>query len=49
MVHISDGSYKEGMVAGCGSVIRGSDSEWLSGFAKLVGLLCKIHVAVVDV
>jgi hypothetical protein len=35
--------------AGCGSVIRGSDSEWLSGFAKFVGLLCKIHVAVVDV
>jgi len=35
---------KEGAVAGCGGVLRGSDGEWLGGFARSLGL-CSAHVA----
>lgn len=34
----TDGSCKEGAAAGCGGVLRGSDGEWLGGFARSVGL-----------
>jgi ribonuclease HI len=34
----TDGAYKADQAAGCGGVIRGSQGEWLGGFAKGVGL-----------
>ncbi|MCH94327.1 putative non-LTR retroelement reverse transcriptase, partial [Trifolium medium] len=40
----TDGAYKEHVVAGCGGLIRGSQEEWLGGFAKCVGL-CSAFVA----
>ncbi|MCI40979.1 ribonuclease H protein, partial [Trifolium medium] len=40
----TDGAYKANLVAGCGGVIRGSQGEWLGGFAKCVGL-CNVFVA----
>ncbi|GAU34270.1 hypothetical protein TSUD_321160 [Trifolium subterraneum] len=40
----TDGAYKEHVVAGCGGLIRGSQGEWLGGFAKCVGL-CSAFVA----
>ncbi|KAK2399946.1 Polynucleotidyl transferase, ribonuclease H superfamily protein [Trifolium repens] len=33
----TDGASKEGKIAGCGGVIRGSQGEWLGGFAKHIG------------
>jgi hypothetical protein len=40
----TDGAYKEHHIAGCGGVIRGTQGEWLGGFAKCVGL-CSAFVA----
>jgi len=40
----TDGSCKEGAVAGCGGVLRGSDGEWLGGFPRSLGL-CSAYVA----
>ncbi|MCH81010.1 ribonuclease H protein [Trifolium medium] len=40
----TDGAYKENQVAGCGGVIRGTQGEWLGGFAKHVEL-CSAFVA----
>ncbi|GAU34393.1 hypothetical protein TSUD_217330 [Trifolium subterraneum] len=37
-------AYKKNSVAGCGGFIRGSQGEWLGGFAKCVGL-CSAFVA----
>jgi hypothetical protein len=33
----TDGSCQEGGRIGCGGVIRGSDGEWLGGYAKFIG------------
>ncbi|MCI01199.1 non-LTR retroelement reverse transcriptase-like, partial [Trifolium medium] len=33
----TDGSCREDGHIGCGGIIRGSDGEWISGFAKFVG------------
>jgi hypothetical protein len=32
----NDGSSKDSVKAGCGGLIRGSDSEWLYGFSKFI-------------
>ncbi|MCI24501.1 ribonuclease H protein, partial [Trifolium medium] len=40
----TDGACKEGRIAGCGGLIRGSDGEWLGGFAKFLGA-CSAYVA----
>ncbi|PNX58030.1 ribonuclease H [Trifolium pratense] len=40
----TDGAYKDKQVAGCGGVIRGSQGEWIGGFAKNVGL-CSAFIA----
>jgi len=40
----TDGSCKDSELAGCGSVIRGSDSEWFGGFDKGVGI-CSVYMA----
>jgi ribonuclease HI len=41
----NDGAYKEHVVAGgCGGLLRGSQGEWLRGFAKCVGL-CSAFLA----
>jgi ribonuclease HI len=33
----TDGACKGGNIAGCGGIIRGSDGEWIGGFAKFIG------------
>jgi hypothetical protein len=33
----TDGASKEGKIAGCGGIFRGSDRQWLRGFAKSIG------------
>jgi ribonuclease HI len=40
----TDGAYKQDHIAGCGGVIRGSQGEWLGGFAQCLGL-CSAFVA----
>jgi hypothetical protein len=40
----TDGACKVGGGAGCGGLIRGSDGQWLGGFAKNVGR-CSAYVA----
>jgi ribonuclease HI len=40
----SDGACKHDGSAGCGGIIRGSDGEWLGGFAKKLGI-CSAYVA----
>ncbi|MCI08269.1 putative non-LTR retroelement reverse transcriptase [Trifolium medium] len=40
----SDGSCKDNGIAGCGGIIRGSDGEWLGGFAKCIGR-CNAYLA----
>jgi ribonuclease HI len=40
----TDGAYKVNQIAGCGGVIRGSQGEWLGGFAKGIGL-CSAFIA----
>jgi ribonuclease HI len=40
----TDGAYKDNSIAGCGGVIRGSEGEWIGGFAKCVGM-CNAFVA----
>ncbi|PNY10193.1 ribonuclease H [Trifolium pratense] len=40
----SDGACKHDGSAGCGRIIRGSDGEWLGGFAKNLGI-CSAYVA----
>jgi hypothetical protein len=35
-----DGACKHDGSAGCGEIIRGSDCEWLGGFAKNLGICC---------
>jgi ribonuclease HI len=40
----TDGACKSGQLAGCGGVIRGSQGEWIHGFAKNVGK-CNAFVA----
>jgi ribonuclease HI len=40
----TDGASKEEGWAGCGGIIRGSDGEWLGGFAKNLGR-CSAFVA----
>jgi ribonuclease HI len=40
----SDGACRKDGRSGCGGVIRGSDGEWLGGFAKYVGR-CSVFVA----
>ncbi|KAK2448079.1 TMV resistance protein N [Trifolium repens] len=40
----TDGAYKDNQTAGCGGVIRGTQGEWLGGFAKHVGL-CSAFMA----
>jgi ribonuclease HI len=40
----SDGSCKDNGIAGCGGIIRGSDGEWLGGFAKRIGK-CSAYMA----
>ncbi|MCI84719.1 ribonuclease H protein, partial [Trifolium medium] len=39
----TDGTYKEGSVAGCGGVIRDNNSDWRGGFAKNLGI-CSAYV-----
>jgi len=39
-----DGSCKDNGIAGCGGIIRGSDGEWLGGFAKRIGK-CSAYMA----
>jgi ribonuclease HI len=34
----ANGVFKDKKVVGCGGVIRGTEGEWLGGFAKCVGL-----------
>jgi ribonuclease HI len=33
----TDGASKDGKIAGCGGLFRGSHSQWLGGFAKSIG------------
>ncbi|MCI64562.1 ribonuclease H protein, partial [Trifolium medium] len=33
----SDGSCQDGGRIGCGGILRGSQGEWLGGFAKFIG------------
>lgn len=33
----TDGGCKDGSIAGCGGLIRGSEGEWLAGFSKFLG------------
>lgn len=33
----TDGACKGGNIAGCGGIIRGSDGEWIGGYAKFSG------------
>jgi ribonuclease HI len=40
----TDGSCRDNGLAGYGGVIRGSDEEWLGGFAKGVGM-CSTYMA----
>jgi hypothetical protein len=40
----TDGAFKDKKIAGCGGVIRGTEGEWLGGFAKCVGF-CSAFVA----
>ena len=40
----TDGPCKGGNIAGCGGIIRGSDGEWIGGFAKFIGY-CSAFVA----
>jgi hypothetical protein len=40
----TNGMSKEGKRAGCGAFIRGSDMEWIGGFAKFLGT-CNAYVA----
>jgi hypothetical protein len=40
----TNGASKEGKRAGCGAFIRGSDMEWIGGFAKFLGT-CNAYVA----
>ncbi|MCI04307.1 hypothetical protein A2U01_0025354, partial [Trifolium medium] len=40
----TDRASKEGMRAGCGGFIRGSDEEWLGGFVKGIRV-CSADVA----
>jgi ribonuclease HI len=40
----TDGACKERGLSGCGGIVRGSDGEWIGGFAKCVGL-CNAFIA----
>jgi ribonuclease HI len=39
-----DGACKDQHVAGCGGIVRGSQGEWIGGFAKCLGS-CSAFVA----
>jgi hypothetical protein len=34
----TDGMCKEQGLSGCGGIVRGSEGEWIGGFAKCIGL-----------
>jgi len=40
----TDGACKDGSIAGCGGLIRGSEGEWLAGFSKFLGK-CNAFIA----
>ncbi|GAU31911.1 hypothetical protein TSUD_270960 [Trifolium subterraneum] len=40
----TDGACKEHIIAGCGGIVRGSEGEWIGGFAKCVGM-CNAFIA----
>ncbi|MCH79377.1 putative non-LTR retroelement reverse transcriptase [Trifolium medium] len=40
----TDGACKDGRNAGCGGILRGSDGQWLGGFAKSIGI-CNAFIA----
>jgi ribonuclease HI len=42
----TDGCCKELNQIGCGEVLRGSDGEWLGGFAKFIGRRCAIEAEI---